>query len=195
MYKCIECGSPRGKNKTGRKGDRCIKCHKIMLLERSRNGSGRYVKISGTSEHRLVASIKIGRPLRGNEVVHHKNGDKKDNRPENLEVMDHREHMRIHATKHTGCHREGCINRHYSLGLCLSHYLKLTRFIKKRGIMSDIITKYLMTSMTRTHNGDTRAIDKEIAKWQKLVKYKTRHDEAMVIQRQVEQMIQNLIGV
>ncbi|MBP5168522.1 MAG: HNH endonuclease, partial [Oscillospiraceae bacterium] len=31
--------------------------------------------------------------------VHHINGDKKDNRPENLEVMDWREHSRMHASR------------------------------------------------------------------------------------------------
>ena len=46
--------------------------------------------------HRLVASEKLGRPLRGDEFVHHVNGDHEDNRPENLEIVTNAEHMKRH---------------------------------------------------------------------------------------------------
>jgi hypothetical protein len=47
-------------------------------------------------EHRLVAEEMLGRLLDDNEVVHHKNDVRNDNRPENLEVMSRAEHMALH---------------------------------------------------------------------------------------------------
>ena len=52
--------------------------------------SRRYVKAGDSRyilEHRLVAESKVNRPLRSDEIVHHLNGVRTDNRPENLVII------------------------------------------------------------------------------------------------------------
>lgn len=46
-------------------------------------------------EHRLVAERKLGRRLRKGEIAHHINGDKQDNREENIEVVSSIAHHRL----------------------------------------------------------------------------------------------------
>lgn len=49
-------------------------------------------------EHRFVVEQATGKKLTPDMVVHHKNGNKLDNRLENLEIMPLSEHTRLHAT-------------------------------------------------------------------------------------------------
>lgn len=49
--------------------------------------------------HRDVASRKLGRPLRSNEVVHHRDGNKRNNRASNLQVMTRKQHWKVHHSK------------------------------------------------------------------------------------------------
>lgn len=49
--------------------------------------------------HRIIFEKSIGRELTSKEEVHHINGNKKDNRIENIMVLTKSEHTRLHKTK------------------------------------------------------------------------------------------------
>jgi len=75
------------------------------ILRRNSPGTGwinsygyRIFEVSGKqiSEHRRVMESKLGRKLRRNEVVHHVNGKRLDNREENLVVLSKGAHSRLH---------------------------------------------------------------------------------------------------
>lgn len=53
-------------------------------------------------EHRIIVEQKLGRYLNEDEIVHHINGVKDDNRSSNLQVMSKGEHIKLH---HTGSKR------------------------------------------------------------------------------------------
>lgn len=49
------------------------------------------------NEHRLIMEGHIGRKLIKGEIVHHIDGNRKNNSLENLQLMSHYEHSRFHA--------------------------------------------------------------------------------------------------
>jgi hypothetical protein len=78
------------------KGGRSVASNGYVLV---RVGKGHHLAdVRGYAyEHRVVAEIKLGRKLKAGEQIHHLNGNKADNRKENIEVESSRF---SHAVKH-----------------------------------------------------------------------------------------------
>ena len=69
-------------------------------LRNSKLGTGlgkTYTKFYGRHEHRIVAEEMLGRKLQKGEVIHHIDGNKRNNRPENLMIFESlSEHSKYH---------------------------------------------------------------------------------------------------
>ncbi len=73
---------------------------RLRKSERQRGGGeGKaYPKYLGRHAHRTIAEILIGRPLKPKEIVHHIDGDKLNNDPENIAVFPSQsEHCKAHG--------------------------------------------------------------------------------------------------
>lgn len=115
MPNCKNCGNKlsQRKNKLGI----CKKCfHAESIGEKSlhwkggRKNNNGYVMIHKPDhpnsdqqgyvrEHRLIIEKYLGRYLKKDEIIHHKNGVKNDNRLENLLLVSKREHDFISANE------------------------------------------------------------------------------------------------
>ena len=77
-------------------------------------------------EHRKVWEAAHG-PLPEGAILHHKNGDKLDNRLENLEITTRQEHPRTHF-KHPAPPCSICGVPSQALKLCNRHYKQLKKY-------------------------------------------------------------------
>ena len=76
-------------------------------LKKAPNGSG-FIrdgyqmwprKGKSTREHRIVMEQHLGRPLTSDELVHHRDHNKRNNHIENLQVMSRADHARLHTVR------------------------------------------------------------------------------------------------
>lgn len=113
--KCSKCGNAldisefrKDKSKPDGLYSSCSNCYRIKYGQKKRNNlgfwrgkpiylSGLYHCVGGERIHRIIAQEKLGRDLLQNEVVHHINENKYDNRLENIEILDRKVHLKKHS--------------------------------------------------------------------------------------------------
>ena len=103
--RCCSCANREiGFGRTGEKhgtwkGGRIVNTQGYVLL-RILNPNHKFFNMTVNGyilEHRYIMAEHLGRCLISNEVVHHKNGERTDNRIENLELMLAGQHHKDHS--------------------------------------------------------------------------------------------------
>lgn len=122
LCRCLTCGNefPRSPSVValGQAKHCSTACYAITQRERTGTSSplwkgGRSLGVTGyirlnrkdgnhVFEHRAIMENHLGRRLRTDEQVHHINGDRADNRVENLVVMPKADHEALHAEQRRG---------------------------------------------------------------------------------------------
>lgn len=153
-HPCADCGKP-----CDHRAQCCNRCA-IKRTAASRRGNRTVHKASGyvlvkmpdhpnarkdgyVREHVLVMTQVLGRPLRPGEIVHHKNHDRADNRPENLDLT-----MRDQHSKDHGAERNSNLAR-FDLASAIERYRlggTLQEIADEQGVSHKAVTTRLRTA-------------------------------------------------
>ena len=113
-----------------------IRTQKNGYIKRMKKGHPRADRDGYVYEHILIMEEKLGRFIPINEDVHHIDGDRGNNDPNNLTNLNHKIHAYIEKNKNNleqypnstytetlkTCVVDGCNSEFYSLGYCVKHY-------------------------------------------------------------------------
>jgi hypothetical protein len=114
---CVACRSQAGASNSAWKGGRSRQKAGYVVVRTP--GHPRAAKSGYVFEHILVIEAKLGRYLLPDENVHHRNGVRDDNRPENLELWVRPQPSGVRATDALEWARE--IIRRYETDLLTSN--------------------------------------------------------------------------
>jgi hypothetical protein len=98
-------------------------------------------------EHRHLMQVHLGRKLGWDEVIHHKDGNKRNNSLDNLVVMSRSEHGRLHSTgakptEETRRHLSRVDRKHYWNKLSPTKVRNIRKLISAKVPYSQIGKKY-----------------------------------------------------
>lgn len=100
MKNCVICGRFLKKGRERCCSRRCVgKIYGNSVIGKGEKTPYIMIRVEKklTLLHRHVWEQANKRKLRAGEIVHHKNGDKRDNRPQNLQVIPNQAaHLRLH---------------------------------------------------------------------------------------------------
>lgn len=142
MRQCLECPvmfkiptAPSRKDRKkfcskicANKGCAKLSAKKRGDVQRGRGEGKTYTKLYGQHMHRVIMENHLNRKLKSDEIVHHIDGNIKNNDINNLMLMDRVTHAIHHHTKYAPlCIVDGCNGKHYLKGNCIKHYYQIKR--------------------------------------------------------------------